>query len=150
MTRPLAAQLAPFAVLVLGACSPSVEHETGTTSEALSDERTLSDAAVANLLAKAGFPAATIPRMVCIGQYESGLNDLAARRRPNGTWDVGLFLINSVHVANTPGCPTKVERLYDAAENAKCAFAVYQMSAFRSWPSYGAHKADCDAYRLAR
>src|SRR4029079_10244956 len=111
--RMVRAFLSLLAVGLLAACSPSID-ESGTSSDGLTDGRRLTEPQVQTLLTRAAFPASAIPRMVCIAKYESGFNDLFARGKPNGTWDIGLFAINTVHAGNTPGCPVKADGLYDA------------------------------------
>lgn len=139
-------------VLSLFGCSSAVVDQ-GTSEDGLTDnseQRSYSEAQVEQLLLNAGFIPSVVPKMVCIGLYESGLNALAARSKKNGSWDLGLFMINTVHAGNTPGCPVRAEGLYDPQANAKCALGVHSMYGLKGWPSYVENRDVCEHYRINR
>ena len=117
--------------------------------------RRLTPAAVATHLRNAGFPNSIVNKLTCSAKYESNYYERALNNRTrNGTKDYGLFQINSVHLrGETPGCPSSVEALYSAANNAKCAYGIWKQrednragSGISAWYGYTSHRRECDAY----
>jgi hypothetical protein len=140
--------------LAVAACAPSYDP-AGSSSDELSDGQqnagyVLTETQVEALLMRAGFSGASVPRMVCIAKYSSGLNPLEIRSKSNGSWDVGLFMINTVHVGNTPGCPKTSNALFDLTANTQCARAVFEMHGVKGWPAYAENRVECENYRIDR
>ena len=69
---------------------------------------------------------------MAVMRAESGCNPNAFGINTNGTDDVGLFQINSVHV---PKRITNYGR-YDLAENIKVAYQIYRSSGWKAWVAY--------------
>jgi hypothetical protein len=128
----------------LASCSsvdPTAEEKTGTSTSALTDED------VSKLLhGSSCFSPQDIPRLICTAFYESTCNP---RKPPHlnkdGTWDYGLFQINSVHLGD-PGCPPKGKEddLFDPVINTTCACTVYRMQGLDGWYGYKNNKNTCD------
>ena len=71
---------------------------------------------------------------VAVARTESGLKEQAFNTfNKNGTLDVGVFQVNSVHF-NQPGCSLK-ELVY-AKKNVDCAYEIYKKSGWGAWSAY--------------
>jgi C-type lysozyme/alpha-lactalbumin family len=144
--------VALFALMTVACASdaPGLDEEVGEQvgEDQLLAGRRIAPQEVAQILASAGFDSADIPKMVCTAQYESSFYEEASNRNSNGSMDRGLFQINSVHVGGTRGCPSSGQALFNAATNARCAKAVFDMQGIRAWYGYRAHKTTCDNYRV--
>jgi cell wall-associated NlpC family hydrolase len=107
---------------------------------------TLSARDVAALVKQAGFPSGDQATMVAIAKAESGFR-VEARGGPNrnGTYDYGLFQINSVHKYDTGRLTS------DAAYNTSCAKKIYDSQGLRAWSTYnaGRHSAFMNEARQA-
>lgn len=145
--------------------SGSVEV-TGRASQAVSkrEGRQLSESEVAAVVRKAGFPERLVGTMVCIAKHEStyyerAVNDNVSRVTPGKVVSVdrGLFQINSIHVEGSSkngyralrGCPSDAAALWDAATNARCAYAVWNSQGLNAWVAYrdsAANRAECDRF----
>jgi hypothetical protein len=122
------------------------DEPVGESQDHLLAGRRLSPSEVARLVREAGFPESVVGKMVCTAKYESSFYERASNRNHNGSTDYGLFQINSVHFGDS-GCPTSSSGLYDAARNARCAYAVYRMQGLNAWYGYRRHKTECNNTR---
>ena len=109
--------------------------------------RRLSTGEIARHLRAAGFPENRIGPMVCTAKYESSYYERASNRNRNGSSDRGLFQINSIHLGETRGCPSSANALWDAATNARCAKAIYDMQGLNAWYGYRKHRTECNNTR---
>lgn len=82
LKRLLILTLVAAALLVLPSCTPDENRSIGLGA-----------------FARAGASPATLRRVDCIMFRESRYTDNARHRNRNGSWDLGLFQINSVHAA---------------------------------------------------
>jgi opacity protein-like surface antigen len=145
----VAAVLFPLAA---NACAADAEdeegdEEVGASEDALLAGRQFSPGEVAKVLRDVGFPENQIGRMVCTAKYESTFYEEAVNNRNNnGSVDRGLFQINSIHLGDMRGCPSKANwrTLFDAETNAQCALAVFNAQGNRAWYGYRSHKRECD------
>lgn len=64
--------------------------------------------------------------MIAVAKAESGLNPLATNRNTNGSRDIGLFQINSVHGGDDL-------ELFDVDKNLKVAREVYDKQGITAW-----------------
>lgn len=73
--------------------------------------------------------------MIAIAKAESGMNPSAVNKNTNGSVDLGLFQINSIHGYDELS-------LFDAKKNIKAASEVYDKQGLRAWSSFtnGAYK----------
>jgi hypothetical protein len=125
------------------------DEEAGESEDQLLAGRRVPIAEVAEMLRDNSIPEADVNRLVCAARYESNYYERArGSRNRNGTYDYGLFQINTVHLGKMKGCPGSVEGLYNAAANTKCAAAVYRAQGINAWYGYQRHRATCDAYRV--
>jgi lysozyme C len=142
-----------FAMTALGAtgCAADTgegdDEPVGESEDRLLAGRRLSTGEIARHLRAAGFPENVIGPMVCTAKYESSYYERASNKNRNGSTDRGLFQINSIHLGGTRGCPTNGTALFDAATNAKCAYAVYKMQGIRAWYGYRKHATECNGTR---
>jgi hypothetical protein len=68
---------------------------------------------------------------LAIAKSESGLKEDAYNTyNSNGTLDIGIFQVNSVHFSKE-GCSLK--ELVDAKKNIDCAYKIYQASGWNAW-----------------
>ena len=67
---------------------------------------------------------------LAVARAESGMNAEAWNVNRNGTIDVGIFQINSIHF-NQPGCSLK--EVADAKGNVDCAYSIWQEQGWRPW-----------------
>lgn len=116
--------------------APAPNPESEGSPKSLSVEQ------VKAVLVKAGFPQNDIATMLCIGWCESSFNPKARGDNglpdDSGRYDWGLFQINGV---NLKGCSlTSGQQLFDAENNAKCAFNIRKSSGFGAWTAYKACK----------
>lgn len=146
--RALLLVIATVASVLVGCAAETTEEETESSDSELLAGRRLSETEVARLLRDAGFPESVVPEMVCTARYESSFFEAATNRNTNGSIDRGLFQINSVHVSGTRGCPSTGAALFDAATNARCAYAIYRSQGLNAWYGYRNHRAECDRYTL--
>jgi hypothetical protein len=71
---------------------------------------------------------------IAIAKSESGLKEDAFNTyNTNGTLDVGVFQVNSVHFSK-PGCSLK--ELVDAKKNIDCAYSIYKNSGWGAWSAF--------------
>ena len=141
----VAATASLVAIAASGCAAPTGEDEpTGESQDHLLAGRRLSTSETARLLRNAGFPESAIGKMVCTAKYESSFYERATNRNTNGSVDYGLFQINSVHLRDA-GCPSSTSALFDAATNAKCAYAIYRMQGNNAWYGYQKHRAECNS-----
>lgn len=110
---------------------------TGPTNE----NGSLNYEQITTLLKDIGFPEKSIPTMVCIAKWESGLNPKALNFNTNNTVDVGLFQINSIWFKK---CNTNLATLYDEKENSRCALTVLRNQGFPAWTTYNKFKHTAD------
>lgn len=140
------------AVTALGAsgCAADTQEDepVSESEDHLLAGRRLSESEIAQHVRNAGFPESMVGKMICTAKYESSFYERASNRNNNGSTDRGLFQINSIHVGGTRGCPTSVNGLWDAATNAKCAYAIYKMQGINAWYGYRKHRAECDSYQF--
>ena len=91
----------------------------------------LSVAQVAALVKDVGFPADAQVTMVAICGAESGRRvDARGGPNKNGTYDYGLFQINSVHKFDAR------KLVSDARYNTECALKIYKSQGLRAWATY--------------
>lgn len=92
---------------------------------------TLSAAQVAALVKQAGFPSGDQATMVAIARAESGYRvDAVGGPNSNGSYDYGLFQINSVHGYDTRKLTS------DATYNTQAAKKIYDGQGLRAWTVY--------------
>ena len=65
-------------------------------------------------------------------QAESGFNDQAWNVNDNGSIDVGLWQINSIHFKQ-PGCSLK--EVIDPIDATNCAYSIWKASGWNVWSS---------------
>jgi hypothetical protein len=89
---------------------------------------------VAAVASMAGFKARALPTAVAISFAENTTHNTAAtNHNTNGTWDVGLWQINSVHLSNK----LNYEDLVDPAKNAEAAYGISTHGTnFWPWVTY--------------
>lgn len=103
---------------------------------------TVPDAQIAGLAKAAGFPADQIATAVAVALAESGGNSSALNtRNSNGSWDAGLWQINSIHGYSQSA-------LMNPTTNAAAAYKVW--SAARSWSPWSVYKSGAYRVYLAR
>ncbi|MEO0289598.1 MAG: transglycosylase SLT domain-containing protein [candidate division WOR-3 bacterium] len=67
---------------------------------------------------------------IAIARAESGMREEAINVNHNGSLDIGIFQINSVHWKKE-GCSPK--ELFDAYKNVDCAYKIWQASGWSAW-----------------
>lgn len=67
--------------------------------------------------------------MIAVAKAESGLNPLAAHINTNGTRDIGLMQVNSVHGHDDL-------EMFDVDKNLKAARAVYDKQGITAWSTF--------------
>ena len=67
--------------------------------------------------------------MIAVAKAESGLNPLTVNKNTNGTWDRGIFQINSVHGDDDL-------EMFDVDKNLIAARAVYDKQGITAWSSF--------------
>ena len=146
----LISALAGAALCTAGCAAQTIEEDEGDVAESedkLLAGRRLSEAEIARHLRSAGFPESVVGEMVCTAKYESSFYERASNRNRNGSMDRGLFQINSIHIGDTRGCPTSADALWNAATNAKCAYAIYKAQGLNAWYGYRRPRTECNRYR---
>lgn len=68
-----------------------------------------------------------------VARAESNMNEEAININKNGTIDMGIFQINSVHWKKE-GCNPK--SLLDARKNVNCAYKIFQGSGWEAWATF--------------
>lgn len=139
-------------VFAAGCSAEAPEEEVGESEDRLLAGRRLAPSEIAGHLRAAGFAENTIGKMVCTAKYESSFYERASNRNRNGSVDRGLFQINSIHLGDMRGCPSKsnADALWNPATNAKCALAIFKAQGIRAWYGYRKHKTECDGYAAPR
>lgn len=79
-----------------------------------------------------GFDEYYIPRLFCIAKMESSFNAAAVNSNRNGTFDVGLFQINSVWQKE---CKFN-NKLHYVEVNIDCAKKIVEKRGLRPWVTY--------------
>lgn len=77
-----------------------------------------------------------------IGWHESRLRPDALARNANGTWDIGAFQINSLHLARLAAAGIDIQALRDGCTSADVAAAHYAEQVRRdgnTWQAVGAY-----------
>jgi cell wall-associated NlpC family hydrolase len=92
-----------------------------------------SDAALADMMRKAGFPEDQIGIGMAIAKGESGWNPRATHNNSNGSIDQGIFQINSIHKARYAG-----QDIFDPQTNINVAYQVWKDAggSWRPWVVY--------------
>lgn len=67
--------------------------------------------------------------MIAIAKAESGMNPSAVNKNTNGSVDIGLFQINSIHGYDELS-------LFDAEKNIKAAREVYDKQGIQAWAAF--------------
>jgi len=67
--------------------------------------------------------------MIAVAKAESGLNPLATNRNKNGTRDIGLMMINSVHGDDDLD-------MFDVDKNLKAARKIYDSQGITAWAAF--------------
>lgn len=70
---------------------------------------------------------------LAVAKAESGIREEAININSNGTIDMGIFQINSVHWKK-PGCNPK--SLLDGYKNIDCAYKIWQAQGWSPWVAY--------------
>lgn len=70
---------------------------------------------------------------LAVAKAESGLREEAININSNGTIDMGIFQINSVHWKK-PGCNPK--SLLDGYKNTDCAYQIWKTQGWNPWVAY--------------
>jgi hypothetical protein len=94
----------------------------------------------------AGF---TIPEahvMTCIAKWESSYNTKAINQNTNGSFDVGLFQINTIWHNKAAECYGT--QLNDPIVNTKCARTIYEIQGFSAWIAFGKHEKECRNFKV--
>lgn len=87
---------------------------------------------IAKVASDAGFPATELPTAVAVAYAESGGNPQAkGGPNKNGSYDYGLFQINSVHSQLLSSGDWA-----DPAANARMAYQVWKGSGWKAWSTY--------------
>lgn len=109
-------------VIALGACTP---HQN--RMYALSEFR------------KAGASQSVINKFDCIGYRESRWQTDAKHKNRNGTWDLGLFQINSVHQGHFQNVTGKNYWTHatNAKYNVQYTIWLWRNYGFEPWRGYG-------------
>jgi hypothetical protein len=94
----------------------------------------LSAQQIAGYALAAGFPPAEIPTATAIALGESGGETTATNRNSNGTYDYGLWQINTVH-----GPLLSQGDRFNPADNAKMALTVWQRAG-NKWTPWSVYK----------
>lgn len=68
-----------------------------------------------------------------ICEAESGGNPNATGYNTNGSTDMGLMQVNSIHADMVSG---DLQSLYDPATNVRIAYAIYQSAGWRAWSTF--------------
>lgn len=71
---------------------------------------------------------------IAIARAESGMREDAIHANTNGTVDIGIFQINSVHFSKI-GCSLK--ELAVAESNVDCAYLIWERQGWKPWAVYG-------------
>jgi hypothetical protein len=139
-----------LATVVVGCAAETEDEEAlGESEDRLLAGRRLPTSEIAGHLRAAGFPESEIGRMVCTAKYESSYYARASNRNRNGSYDRGLFQINSIHLGSMRGCPSRgnADALWDPATNTQCAYAIFRAQGNRAWYGYRKHKTECDRFQ---
>lgn len=67
---------------------------------------------------------------LAVARAESGMNPEAWNINKNGTIDVGIFQINSIHF-NQPGC--SLREVVDPKKNVDCAYSIWKRQGWHPW-----------------
>lgn len=67
--------------------------------------------------------------MIAVAKAESGLNSMATNRNKNGTRDIGLMMINSVHGYDDL-------EMFDVDKNLKAARKIYDSQGITAWAAF--------------
>ncbi len=105
--------------------------------------RKMSESEVRMVIINAGFPSTVINKMVCTAWYESNWHTASYNTNRNGSVDIGLLQINSIH---WKGCGATRTSLISPPTNAACGRKIFQTQGLSAWYAYRNHKARCDAY----
>jgi len=70
---------------------------------------------------------------LAIAKAESGLRENAININTNGTIDVGIYQINSIHF-NKEGCTLK--EVSDMYKNVDCAYSIWKEQGWTPWVAY--------------
>lgn len=70
---------------------------------------------------------------VAVAKAESGLRENAININTNGTIDVGIYQINSIHF-NKEGCSLK--EIADQYKNVDCAYSIWEKQGWNPWVAY--------------
>lgn len=70
-------------------------------------------------------------RAICMA--ESSGNTNATNYNTNGSTDMGLMQVNSIHADMVSG---DLQSLYDPATNVRIAYAIYQSAGWRAWSTF--------------
>jgi hypothetical protein len=140
---------ASFALATLAGCAAPADSATdpavGESQDHLLAGRRLSESEAATLIRDAGFPESQVGRMLCTIKYESSFYERASNHNNNGSYDYGLFQVNSLHIGSA-GCPSSASGLYDAATNTECAYRIFKSQGNNAWYGYQKHRSECDRY----
>jgi hypothetical protein len=70
---------------------------------------------------------------IAVAKAESGLGETKYHVNKDGSIDIGIFQINSVHWSK-PGCSPK--ELFDAYKNVDCAYKIWEKQGWTPWVAY--------------
>jgi hypothetical protein len=115
------------------------------TQEVMNHNKRLPERHVAALLREVGFPAHSIPKMVCTARFESAFDTDAKNENRNGSRDVGLFQINEIW---EKPCGMNKKDLMDPVKNAQCAKLVFEESGYWAWYGYRKNRVTCKNYAV--
>lgn len=107
--------------------------------------RIISEHKVAKILQRSGFPARTIPKLVCTAHYESNYDVAAKNENSDGTLDTGLFQINDSWLKI---CGVTRRQLRDPKVNSSCALKVYKAQGMNAWVAFRKKKEKCSDYKI--
>lgn len=126
---------------VLAACGQTQSSSSGSELDGVHAGRQLSRAQVRQLVVDAGFRGWEVDVAVCIAWEESKNMVASYNMNSDGTYDEGLFQINSLH-HRLCGI-THYSQLDDPVTNVRCARKVYNerrgfdYDGFNAWATYG-------------
>lgn len=99
------------------------------------------------LLLFAGFTVPEAHVMTCVAKYESAYKTTAINlHNRNGSIDVGLFQINTIHFNSIPYCA--LDGLENPVNNVMCTKYVYDLQGYSAWYGYLKNKKECNSYKV--
>lgn len=92
------------------------------------------------VLSKMNFREEEIPILYCISFLESNFDNRSFNWNSNGSFDIGLFQINSIWKKKCKG------NLFELENSIPCVRKILTLQGFKAWFAYREHKEVCDAF----